>query len=351
MELHWPDDTSGHQPFISMISLRTPFTWAPLLLLFAAMSLAQTGDVDAQLRAGESALQQGKAEAALAAGDAAVRMAPERWDGYALSGRALSALRRYEPAADALSEAIRRAPQAQQAQLRELRRECLVAESDSREGPAAPAPSSAASAAGGVPAAAPAGIPPAPPPPPVAHSRARSRGVVPLFSPDSPDAAWTDATGLMWARPWYYPASDSGPFDYPEAQALCAQLSLLGQRDWRLPTLQELQRVYAVSSRALRFSPPKFDPDYGLNDALKRDAWPVRDFTVQGDSFNGNRLLIWTSTPGDQTGRHEAVYFGRAYSVDDDQRIGIALHGTHRRMPFHAYALCVRSGQEEQGAR
>jgi hypothetical protein len=138
-----------------------------------------------------------------------------------------------------------------------------------------------------------------------------------------------------------------GPFDYPEAQAVCRNLRLLGQQDWRLPTVGEVQRIYDVSSKLLRFSPPKFDEDYGLNDALKHDAWRVRNFTVNGDTFEGNRILIWSSTPGDQAGRHQGVYFGRVYSVDDDQKIGSSLHGTVRRMPFHAYVLCVRGGGDQ----
>jgi hypothetical protein len=167
-----------------------------------------------------------------------------------------------------------------------------------------------------------------------------------FFDADSAEAAWMDDKGLLWARPWYYPATDIGPFDFPQAQAVCAGLRLLGQH-WRLPTVEEVQRVYDVSSKAFRFSPPKFDPDYGLNDAIKHDAWRVSDFAVNGDTFNGNRILIWSSTPGDQPGRHEGVYFGHAYSVDDDAKVGSALHGTRRRSPYHAYALCVRDSGDQ----
>ncbi len=86
------------------------------------------GDFDAQISQGNAALQSGRADAALSAGDAAVRIAPDRWEGYALSGRALLALKRYEMAADALSRAIERAPAAEQPALRALRRDCLLAE-------------------------------------------------------------------------------------------------------------------------------------------------------------------------------------------------------------------------------
>lgn len=359
---------------------RSLFGWAPCLVLVAAVSLAQSpSDFEAQLRAGDAALQAGRADAALSAGDAAVRLAPDRWDGYALSGRALLALKRYESAADALSKAIDRAPEGEQTELRDLRRQCLLEEAGVTPGapaaavagggaapapsapvasapvpPAAPAVQAAAPAAPAapVPPAAPAvqaAASPAPPATParVARRKRKSKAPLLLFDPNSPEAAWTDSTGLIWARPWYYPAKDLGPFDFPQAQAVCAGLELLGEHDWRLPTVQEVQRIYQVSSKMFRFSPPKFDPDYGLNEAMKHDAWRVPDFTVGGDTFDGNRVLIWSSTPGDQPGRHEAVYFGRAYSVDDDQKVGSSLHGTHRRSPFHAYALCVRDGGDD----
>jgi hypothetical protein len=371
-------------------TIRSSYLWAPLLVALATASLGQSSfgqassDFDTQIRQGDAELQTGQADAALSAGDAAVRIAPDRWDGYALSGRALLALKRYEMAADALSRAIERAPGAEQPALRELRRECLLAEAGAPASVPATAPVASAQQAAPAPAAPPAPpvaeAPPAPastpevatPPPapavaaaasapataspapaaPVVARRARkSKSPLVFFNPDSPEAAWTDSAGLMWARPWYYPGKEVGPFDFTQAKAVCTGLKLLGQQDWRLPTVEEVQRVYEVSSKAFRFSPPKFDPDYGLNEAIKHDAWPVHDFTVNGDTFNGNRVLIWSSTPGDQPGRHEAVYFGRAYSVDDDQKIGSALHGTMRRSPFHAYALCVRGAEDQQAAR
>jgi hypothetical protein len=337
-----------------MPSSRCVFLWGPLLIALSTASLAQSsGDFNSQIRQGEDALLTGQADAALSAGGAAVRDAPDRWDGYALTGRALLALKRYEQAADELSSAIERAPAAEQPALRKLRRETLLAETGA-PAPAAPPVASA-------PVAPP--TPPVPPPPsapavaaapaapapaaPVARRGRKSRSSLVIFSPDSEEATWTDSAGLMWARPWYYPASDVGPFSFTQAQAVCAGLKLQGEQDWRLPTVDEVQRVYQVSSKAFRFSTPKFDSDYGLNEAIKHDAWQVREFTVDGDQFDGNRLLIWSSTPGDQAGRHEAVYFGRAYSVDDDKKVGSALHGTMKRSPYHAYVLCVRNAPDQ----
>jgi hypothetical protein len=341
--------------------------------MLAATSVAQSNDdFDVQLRLGEAALQAYRPDVALSAGDAAVRDAPDRWDGYAMSGRALLALKRYEMAADALSRAIERAPAAQQPALRELRRESLVAEAGApapsappvasvpqfAPAPSAPPPVAPAAAPEAPPpppvpavaaAPAPATAAPQPPPAPVARRGRKSRSPLEIFNSDSPEAVWTDSEGLSWARPWYYPASDAGPVDFAQAQAVCTNLRLAGQQDWRLPTVEEVQRVYEVSSKTFRFSAPKFDPDYGLNEAMKHDAWQVHAFTVDGDTFEGNRVLIWSSTPGNQAGRHEGVYFGRAYSVDDTVKVGSKLYGTARRSPFHAYALCVRADQASRG--
>ncbi|HEY7929014.1 MAG TPA: hypothetical protein VID71_03320, partial [Steroidobacteraceae bacterium] len=199
------------------------------------MSVAQSnGDFDAQILQGDTALQSGQAGAALSAGDAAIRLSPDRWDGYALSGRALLALKRYELAADALSRAIERAPPAVQPQLRQLRRDSLLAEAG------APSPAPAAPPVASAPTVAPPpAVTPAPPavaaeapsPPPapagaaapteapkpapvVARRGRRSKSPLVFFNPDSPEAAWTDSAGLLWARPWYYPANDVGPFDF-----------------------------------------------------------------------------------------------------------------------------------------
>lgn len=346
-------------------TFRSLCLWAIMLLSIlgpyvggATQAVAQPStDFDAQIQRGASALQASHNDAALSAGDAAIRMAPERWDGYALSGRALLAMKQFESAADALSKAIERAPAAQQPSLRELRREALVEESGaptstlssppiSGTGKPAGAPTSevaaAAATAQSVLAQPPAAGVAASINPPTARPKRGSKGALTLFSPNSPEAAWTDSSGLLWARPWYFPATDVGPFNYAQAKAVCAGLQLLGFQDWRLPTLEELEHVYLPSRKTFRTSPPKFDDDYGLYQAIKHDAWQLRDFTVGGDTFNANRLLIWSSTAGDAPGQHKAVYFGRAYSVDDDQRVGGVLPGTSRRNPFHAYALCAR---------
>jgi tetratricopeptide (TPR) repeat protein len=296
-----------------------------------------TSDYDLQIQQGTAQLQAGDAGAALAAGDAAIRMAPDRWDGYALAGRALSSQKHYEEAADALSKAIDRAPPQQQPALRDLRRQTLLAESGVESG-AAPAAVVAPPVAPPVPAI-PAAVQPS-----AAASRSASRRRQQLFADES--LVWLDASdGLMWARPWGYPPGTRSPWTFQGAESFCSSLRMLGHSDWRLPTLEEAQRVYLVSSKRWQWSSPQFEPAYGLNEALKRGIWKPAPINAAGDTFNGNRLLLWTSSPGDAAGEHAALYFGRRYSVKDDSKSGTSLAGESRRNPFQAYALCVRPAQ------
>jgi tetratricopeptide (TPR) repeat protein len=123
-----------------------------LLLFLVAGSVSYSGvispaDYDALVQRGKSQLQAGSAEQAAASGNAAIKMSAARWEGYALVGGALMNLKRYEAAADTLSEAIKRAPESSQPVLRDLRRQCLVAESGSPAAGNALAPATAMSQA------------------------------------------------------------------------------------------------------------------------------------------------------------------------------------------------------------
>ncbi len=149
----------------------------------------------------------------------------------------------------------------------------------------------------------------------------------------------------MWSKPWYYPPIARGAWDYRDAVAFCMELRLLGHDDWRLPTADELQQVYLVSSHGWRWSQPKFAPESGMTEALKSGLWRVPDFSVNGDEFEGNRLLLWTSTAGEADGEHVGVYFGRSYSVKDGTSSAVSFPGRSRRDPFHGYAVCVRSAR------
>jgi len=99
-------------------------------LSFPAGALCQsTADYDTLVQKGKAQLQAGAADLALASGEAAIKMNADRWEGYALAGGALMNVKRYEDAADKFSHAIDRAPEAKQPALRDLRRNCLMAES------------------------------------------------------------------------------------------------------------------------------------------------------------------------------------------------------------------------------
>jgi hypothetical protein len=312
----------------------------PLALAALVSATAQgLSKFDTQIGAAHAALSAGDLDQALALGDAAIRINPERWDGYAIAGQALLGLRQYEPAADALSKAIERAPEAQQGKLRDMRRECLVAESAST----APSPADRPAAPGAQNAS-----------PPAAGSHQTE------LMPQSPKAVaqsagssharhdpalWLDAsTGLMWARPWHYPQNGAvGPWNLSDAQSFCTMLDLGDYSNWRLPTVDELKHVFHASSKRWRWSNPTFDPGYGIDEALEQKQWRPPEFVVDGDHFEGNRLLLWTSTPADKPGEHVGLYFGKGYSVKDDQRIGSTFEGSASRTPFQGYALCMRT--------
>lgn len=149
----------------------------------------------------------------------------------------------------------------------------------------------------------------------------------------------------MWSKPWYYLPTATGPWNYKEAVAFCESLQMLGYDDWRLPTANELEQVYQVSAHTWRWSEPKFAPESGMSEALKSGLWRVTAFTVNGDEFPGNRLLLWTSSPGDGDAEHIGLYFGRPYSVKDDTRVAATFPGRSRRDPFRGYAICVRSAR------
>ena len=363
---------------VTMMKLLRPKLFCLFLLaaLPAASAYAQApATFDAQIQQGEAQLAVGNADSALNFSNAAIRIDPNRWEGYAIAGRALLALKRYEDAADSLSRAIDRAPAAEQSSLRELRRLSLLTEAGASSSSAAPAAPVAAAPA--TPVAAPpapvavappapvAAVPPASPAPPpgvatpsapaeqasvaatpVQAARKIRRKGRPAIVLDPSDAAWTDqSTGLMWSKPWYYNPTATGPWNYREAVAFCSKLQMLGYDDWRLPTAAELEQVYLVSSHAWRWSEPKFAPESGMSEALKSGLWRVTTFSADGDEFPGNRLLLWTSSPGDVDGEHVGVYFGRPYSVDDGTRLAAEFPGKKRRDPFHGYAVCVRNAR------
>lgn len=118
--------------------MRSLYRFLILLILTASIPCCLAGQsahpqranqsYDALVQQGNTNLQAGSNDQALALANSAIKMNADRWEGYALAGGALIDLKRYEEAADRLSDAIKRAPEAKQTGLRDLRKQCLLAE-------------------------------------------------------------------------------------------------------------------------------------------------------------------------------------------------------------------------------
>lgn len=83
---------------------------------------------DALVQQGKTQLQAGNNDGALASANAAIKLDVNRWEAYAVAGGALMNLERDEEAADQFGHAIDHAPEAKQSGLRDLRKQCLLAE-------------------------------------------------------------------------------------------------------------------------------------------------------------------------------------------------------------------------------
>jgi hypothetical protein len=107
-------------------------TIATYLLLGTCLTrcFAQTeSGYDSLIQQGKAQLQAGGSAQALSSAEQAMKAEPSKWEAYALAGGALMNLKRYEDAADRFSKAIDLAPSAKQTGLRELRKQCVLAES------------------------------------------------------------------------------------------------------------------------------------------------------------------------------------------------------------------------------
>jgi tetratricopeptide (TPR) repeat protein len=266
---------------------------------------------DAFIQQGNAQLQAGSTDQALNSGELAIKINADRWEGYALVGGALTNLKRYEDAADALSKAIERAPESRQPALRDLRRQCLLAES-------------------GYPAAA----------NPSAADTTRQSEIVlwksiesshnnPDFAPQAQreddrqhlvaKLTWTDpATSRMWAR--YSRHAEYAHASFTRASHYCSDLRLLGYADWRLPTAVELMGIYhlAADSATVHFS-----GGLAPNEEILR--------------FMG----FWTSTPGDKEGEHVLVFEGKSVSSRNDDGEG-RVGGWFAGHSWNGAFVCVR---------
>jgi hypothetical protein len=108
------------------------------------------------------------------------------------------------------------------------------------------------------------------------------------------------SSGLMWA-----PADNGYDVTVKQAMSFCADLRLGGFRDWRLPTIEELQRIY--------------DPS----------ATPGSDHVKGKIELTG---VPWSSTPAREPGFTVFLYFG--------DNAGFTSHPSGDSTRFRA--LCVR---------
>jgi hypothetical protein len=93
------------------------------------MSLSAQQTYDGQLAAARQKLQAGDNEAAAAAAKQAEHLNASRWEAHAVAGGALMNLKLWDAAADELSLAITAAPESKKATLRDLRKQCVLADS------------------------------------------------------------------------------------------------------------------------------------------------------------------------------------------------------------------------------
>jgi hypothetical protein len=110
-------------------------------------------------------------------------------------------------------------------------------------------------------------------------------------------AVWQDgATGRIWA------SSDNGAgVSWSQAAYYCRTLTLGGLRDWRLPSIDELQQLVGPSANT---------SGYRITGPIKLTGWQ------------------WSSTPGIESGEGWALDFGdggRASVVAGDSGLNRAL--------------------------
>jgi len=140
--------------------------------------------------------------------------------------------------------------------------------------------------------------------------------------PAEADAArnrtWTDpATGLMWT------GKDNGSdVDWNQASAYCSNLQLAGNKDWRLPTIVELDGIY--------------DPSVS--------AQTVFDYGAVNVHVKGNLKLTgwyWSSAQGDAPGKPWQVAWDVILHGAGEDRSTLPLG-----FSYSMRALCVRRSGE-----
>jgi hypothetical protein len=116
---------------------------------------------------------------------------------------------------------------------------------------------------------------------------------------------WIDPQGLVWTL------KDNGKGNWNEAKSICRELKLGGWMDWRLPSIEELPRIYESSQEKgkLKIKPPL--------QLVTGTAWVwsgTRDWTLSGPAGG-------IYTPRDaQLAWAFSFYTGDRFSFDLDDR-------------------------------
>jgi tetratricopeptide (TPR) repeat protein len=252
-------------------------TFALVALLASSSYSATPGapSYDELVQQGKGQLQSGHPDQAAASGKAAIKMSMERWEGYALVGGALINEKRYEEAADTLSKAIERAPESKQPALRDLRRQCLLADTGTPAATSTAAPATSTTQAEIVlwksiensanpadyqsyldqyPQGAFAGL--ARQHQTESQTREQDRLEQERIERTRRDAAatWFDrSTGLTWTKHEAKVGPDDAYLHWSEGVDYCNRLGMLSAR-WRLPSYDELKDLKRRSLANMQIS-------------------------------------------------------------------------------------------------
>ena len=111
---------------------------------------------------------------------------------------------------------------------------------------------------------------------------------------DNGDGTVTDlSTGLMWQR------TETRPMTWQQALAFCEDLELAGHRDWRLPSIRELQSLVVAGPRepaidANAFPGCRPGPYWSSTTRSERPAFAwVMDFATGREFDNGYKTRLY----------------------------------------------------------
>ena len=336
-------------------------TYRLICILFLCVGLlsgnlrtsAQTSsDYDSLVREGNARLQAGNNEQALTTASSAIKLNGDRWEAHALAGGALMNLHRYEEAADNFSDAIKHAPEAKQQGLRDLRKQCLLAESgvspNSTGTPGATAPPASTTQAeivlwktienstnsadfqsylnqyphGAFSSLAQRHLNELKEKA-VAEQAAAEKASEEKAIEERQTGVWTDpATSLTWAK-----RDNGSDVNWQQAKEYCRRLSLAGYSDWSLPTIDELQDIYDKKLK---------DNGYHVKGSLQLSVWKWNQSTSEPQVLlpiaSKPHEWEWSSTRGNNSDEawNFDFYFGsRRSEKDGESKRGRALCVRH----------------------